>query len=61
MRHVTPDLPPLLAEIATAIRTDMSHERRLAASGLPGCVAARRRMQRLNLDLLKLELGKPLR
>lgn len=54
-------LPPLLAELHKAIREDMARDRLIAASGMPGCVAARRRVARANADLIRLETGNPVK
>jgi hypothetical protein len=54
-------LPPLLAELHRAIADDKRREAVLAASGAPGCKAARERMGLLTRDLLRLETGRPVR
>lgn len=48
-------------ELRAAIVEDLDRARIVAASGNPGCRAARARMPRLMADLLRLDLGRPVR
>lgn len=48
-------------ELRAAIAEDLRRARVHAASGNPGCKAARARMPRLMADLLRLDLGMPVR